>query len=94
MLNGGSSQRSNAGRKGGGMAVNRGESHEGVVGQRCGGRQRTMKWIRMDLPYWMGAPLSALSLLFFLACRSRPKLTTCQWWFCPHSDQEIWEIPI
>ena len=35
-LNGGSGRRSDAGRKGGGMAANRGDSRDGVVGQRCG----------------------------------------------------------
>jgi hypothetical protein len=35
-LNESSGRRSDAGRKGGGMAVNRGDSRDGVVGQRCG----------------------------------------------------------
>ena len=88
-LNGGTGRGSDAGKKGGGMEVNRDDSREGVVGQHCGvgigwGRQRTVKRVRIDLPYWMGVPLSALSLLFPLACRSRPRLTTC-WWFCPRS---------
>ena len=46
-LNGGSGRRSDAGRKGGGMAVNRGDSRDGVVLAALEACLRDERWVGM-----------------------------------------------